>query len=310
MDGVIAAAMDTPPSIFAIAVILATITLALRTEAWRLCLLAAAPDKHPSRAALYCSASGTYLINLISHLLSPLVRIGLLIKLAPGQTPKPTQMITADAPSILSEITVVTVLIVFSTLIFGFPPLIALIFCALVIGFAGVLWTVRKNVHRPFVAGLNLLGERRLAIWVLSIFTAIVLLQWLRTAILLDGAGFEGNLADSVLAFVSAWATGALPVGSTAGPAGTSIMMGSGEALAGGAMSMLAASLVADVLFAIGAGLNFVVRRMAISEPTQQRENAELIRHKPQSSKAMSAPGREGQVEVATALSVQAKDGS
>lgn len=264
MSGALDAATSTPPAVFALAVGLALITLVLRTEAWRICLRAAAPDKRPPRDALYCSASCTYLVNLVSHLLAPLVRIGLLLRLAPGQTPKPTQILTADAPALLAEISAVTLVMVLASLLLGFPLLISAGFAALVAALFLLLWQLRRRVRRPFIAGLALLDNRRQAVRVWLSFAAIVALQLLRTALLLQGAGFEGSGAQAVLAFVSAWATGVLPVGgASAGPTGTVAAMGSAEALAGGAMTMLAASLAADLLFLAGAGLVLGLRRIA-----------------------------------------------
>lgn len=258
------AALSTPLWLFVAATVLSLGCLVLRTEVWRLCLRAAAPDKQPPRDAAYLAASTTFVAALLSHLFSPLVRIAILLRLAPQQTPRPTQMLTADAPAILAEVTTMTALVLVATAFLGFPLPLAAIFCAVTGLLAAALWVVRHRVHRPFVAGLALLGDRRLAAIVLACFAAVALLQLGRTAALLSAAGYPASTGESALAFTSSWATGILPVGATAGPSGTlAALPGKAtEALAGGAMTLLATSLAADLLFAGYAGLVYGLHRL------------------------------------------------
>src|SRR5262245_38378136 len=115
-DELAPALQAVPVWAFAAVVMLHTLTLVARSEAWRLSL-AAVEDRVPPRRAVHGANAGAFLIGAVdSHGALP-VRIVLLRRLAPASAPKPMQIAVADVPIFLLEVCTTALLLAVATAI-------------------------------------------------------------------------------------------------------------------------------------------------------------------------------------------------
>ena len=88
--------------VFAVALGLGLSSLLLRGEVWRTCL-GACNGQHSDRQQLHAANSFGMLGNSVNHYVGPAMRIGLLRRLDGERSPRPWQMLAADAPVLLTE---------------------------------------------------------------------------------------------------------------------------------------------------------------------------------------------------------------
>jgi len=264
------------------------LTLAMRSEAWRLAL--GAVDGHVvPRAAVHGANAAAFVAGSVQAHAAMGVRIALLRRMAGDRAPGAAQIAVADVPLFVLEVFAACLLLVVAVADpGGARPDWWVVAGAVVLGVglplvARVL--LQRFGHRSFVRGLAVLGQRerrgRLALAVAAICGLGAARVWL----VLLAVGLPGGLTEVALVFAALGVLGLLPIGPSASPAATLAMVGSGPggvaaALAAG-LAISASSIAAVLLYAVAVGLGVPALRRAdgaeVRRAAVQVERAEAI---------------------------------
>jgi hypothetical protein len=208
-----------PPLVFAAAVALHMIALSVRAEAWLLTLRAIDGRGAPRKVTHFASAGGFLVGTVSGHATLPL-RMLLVRRLAPDDSPPLRDLIVADAPIYAVEATIAAALAPLAAGALGIPWWVAL-----AAPFAGIaILLLLRRAHgfasrRGIARGLAILDEvehrRKLVVLVFIVSAATFARMWL----LLHFTGLPDGVDEATLLFVSAGALSLLPLGPAAGPA-------------------------------------------------------------------------------------------
>lgn len=258
-----------PPAVFAGALALHVLALTGRAEAWLVTLMAIDGRGAPRRAVHLASAGG-FLVGTVSGQATLPLRMLLVRRLAPGDSPPLRDLVVADAPIYAIEATIAAALLPVAAGATGLPWWVAL---SAPLAAAALLVLLRRAhgfaSRRGLVRGLAILasvdGRRRLVALVLALGACTFARMWL----LLAWSGLPHGLDQVTLLFVSAGALSLLPLGPAAGPAATLVATGGSRLGAAAAVGLgITGSSVAGValygLFALVANLG---RRRRRSQP-------------------------------------------
>jgi hypothetical protein len=240
-DEVEDALQSVPVWAFAAVVLLHVLTLAARSEAWRL-VVAAIDDRVPPRTAVHAANAGAFAAGaVLAHLTLP-TRVLLLRRLAADRAPRPAHIAIADAPIFLLELCLTAALLVIVTPLAG--ALLAVALLALLAG--------RHACARVHLAqGLAVLGDGRrragLVVWV-GITTVLGVA---RLTIALAACGVAAGPADVGATFAALGAFGLLPLGPSAPAGATVAVAGTGGAAIAAGLVMAASSIAAVLAYAM-----------------------------------------------------------
>jgi hypothetical protein len=235
-DEVEGALRSVAASAFALMVALHALTLAARSEAWRLSL-AAVEDRVPPRRAVHLTNAGAFVAGaVVAHGALP-ARVALMRRLAPDRAPRPAQIAVADAPIFLLELCLTALLLIVVTPLAGAALALALL----------ALLACGRLPHR----GLAVLGDARRRAGLLAWVTALTVLAVTRVAVALAASGVAAGPAEVGATFAALGVFGLLPLGPSA-PAGATVAIAGtgGEALAAG-LVLAASSLVAVAVYGL-----------------------------------------------------------
>jgi hypothetical protein len=252
-QSVLAAIAAVPPWAIGGATMAHLLTLALRTEAWRVVLRAAGGEKLGLRC-LHAANAGAFLAGTVQGQAAMPARIALLRRFGGRDAPAVAQIALADAPIFMFEVCTSALLAaVASTAVGGIPGWLpwAMLASALAM-LAGLRLAYGRLRHRSFAAGLGVLARpdlrSRLAV-VVAGFTAMALL---RTWIVLLGFGLPSDPATVCLVLFTMGAVGLLPLGVGTGPTATVAALGTTNLAAATAAGMVvsAATVLAVLIYA------------------------------------------------------------
>jgi len=228
------------------------VTLALRSEAWRMTLPVAGGERLPRRT-VHLANSGAFLAGALqSHATLP-ARVALLKRFAGSRAPGPGQICVADVPILALELCATT-LVLAAAVVAGrgawwMAP------AALGLGL-GVLIAARLApalfAQRPILSGLAVLADRRRRGALVALMATIVGATLARVAIVLAVCGLPHGVADVASVFVAMGVFGLLPIGPGASPGATLAAFGTaavGASVAAGLM-LGASSIVAVLVYA------------------------------------------------------------
>jgi hypothetical protein len=267
-----AALRRVPPTVFAAAVALHVVALTARAEAWLVTLGAIDGRGAPRRVTHFASAAGFLVGTVSGHATLPL-RMILVRRLAPDESPPLRDLIVADAPIYAIEATIAAALVPLAGGALGVPwwaasvaPLAAI----------AVLLLLRRAhgfaARRGLVRGLAILDSagrrRRLFALVLLVSASTFARMWL----LLAWCGLPDGIDQATLLFVSAGVLSLLPLGPAAGPAAALLATGGSHvgAAAAAGLGITGSAFAGVALYGLGALIAMLTRR------TSQPDNVEF----------------------------------
>jgi hypothetical protein len=234
------------------------LTLALRTEAWRTVLRAAAGEKAESLDPrdVHAANAGAFLVGTVQGQAALPARIALLRRLGCASAPDVSQIALADAPIVLFEVCAAAVLAAVGSTAVGMIPAWAP--WAMLGGAVAVLAALRLGYgrfhHRKIAAGLGVLANPELRNRLAIVVAAFTAMAFLRTWIVLAAFGLPSDPAHVCLVLFTMGAVGLLPLGIGTGPAATVAALGSTSLVTATAAGMVVSSAtVLAVLIYAGA---------------------------------------------------------
>jgi hypothetical protein len=234
------------------------LTLALRTEAWRTVLRAAAGEKAESLDPrdVHAANAGAFLAGTVQGQAALPARIALLRRFGGSSAPDVSQIALADAPIVLFEVCAAAVLAAVGSTAVGMIPAWAP--WAMLGGAVAVLAALRllygRFCNRKIAAGLGVLADPELRNRLAIVVAAFTAMAFLRTWIVLDAFGLPSDPAHVCLVLFTMGAVGLLPLGVGTGPAATVAALGSTSLVTATAAGMVVSSAtVLAVLIYAGA---------------------------------------------------------
>lgn len=215
---------SAPLEFLAAAVLLQVIALLSRSEAWRVCIVAAGGTV--SRRLVFRAAGVGSLASVLNGSAGMAARIMSLRRAAPDSTPPPTALVAAEVPIIVVEIALAAI---FSfTLVptlgvpWWVPPLLVLAMAGAVLA----LHRVSKARTIGLWSGLAVLrgpgGARMVCFTLLAVCTQI-----LRNWLMLHALGVEVSPFGAMALLIAMFTLGQLPIGPSIGPAAAVLILGS-----------------------------------------------------------------------------------
>lgn len=257
-----AAVTRIPLWAFTLATALHVVTLAARSEAWRVVLTAITGTPLP-RTTLHSVNAGAFIAGAAqSHAALP-VRIGLLTRVARGKAPRAAQIATADVPIVVLEVVCIAALLAVASLAvdpWWLGPGALAGALALLVGLR--LMHVRFG-HLSLAQGMDVLGHERLRGSLLALVATITALMGARVWLLLEVTGLPATFSSVALLLASLGAFGFLPLGPSASPGATLATFGAAgvaPALALG-LAVSATSICAVLVYALLAGAILAIGR-------------------------------------------------
>lgn len=238
-----------PWPLLAGAVIAQLIVVAVRIEAWRLCIRAAGSVL--PRKTLYCAGSCGAPLGLVNMQLAAATRIGVLRKLAPDSAPPLPALCATELPIWGAEVAVGACLLLFAAPAIGLPWFAAPLGLVVIGIILALLARTSIRSHKRFAAGFSILADARRAPKLLALVSIVTLAQVTRIWILLMAAGVGVSPLDAAAILVGQGILAQLPIGG-AGAAGASVMLvgaGAPSALAAAGLALTATELTAAFFF-------------------------------------------------------------
>ena len=245
-----------PMWILVVATVLQLLALVSRSEAWRICVLAAGGTV--GRRCLYRAASTGYVGSQLNSQIGTAVRIGALRRAAPDDCPRVPALIAAEVPILTIE-AVLAALTSF-TLVgpLGLPWWLPLVFLAVAVLLALGLRNLASRWREGFWSGLAVLRSLHGRNSVVALVLVAVLAQIARNWLMLEAVGVDASVFDATAVLIAMVTLSQLPIGPSVGAAAVVLILGaSGAALTAAAGVLLTATGTAGALvYATWAGID------------------------------------------------------
>jgi hypothetical protein len=267
-----AAFAAVPAWAIASAVGLHLVTLALRSEAWRLTLVSAGADSLPRRAVHVANAAA-FLTGTVQSQAALPTRVALLRRLAGPRAPRAGQIYLADVPIFVIELCATALLLAAAVLAGRGAWWIAPLAVGVAVAALGATrWAPERFARRPIVRGLAVLADRHRRGTVAALVLGVVALTVARVALVLSVSGLPHGLGEVAWVFAAMGVFGLLPVGPGATPGATLATLGTasvGASVAAGLM-LSASSIVGVLAYALLVGLESRLRGDRRRRPAQR----------------------------------------
>ena len=251
-----AALGSAPVWILLAATALQLLALVSRTEAWRVCVVAAGGTV--GRRRLFRAASLGYLGSQLNHQVGTAARIAALRRAAPDESPRVPALIAAEVPIIAIEAALAA--LTSFTLVgpLGLPWWLPLVLLAVALL---MLVGLRKAAGRwpaGFCSGLAVLRSLRGRNAVIALVLVAVGAQIARNWLMLEAVGVDASVLDAIAVLIAMVTLSQLPVGPSVGAAAVVLILGAGGvALTAAAGVLLTATGTAGALiYAAWAGID------------------------------------------------------
>lgn len=266
-SSLLAALAAVPPWVLGGAVAAHLLTLALRTEAWRTVLEAAA-GKRLEPKVVHAANAGAFLAGTVQGQAAMPTRIALLRRFGHGASPPVSQIALADAPIVLFEVCAAAVLAAIGSTAVGMIPAWAP--WAMLAGAFTALLALRllyeRFRHRGLAAGLRVLVRPDLRNRLALIVAGFTAMAFLRTLIVLAGFELPTDPAHVCLVLFTMGAVGLLPLGIGTGPAAMVAALGTTN-LVGATAAGTVVSTATVLAVLVYAGAVWVWQRASASAP-------------------------------------------
>jgi hypothetical protein len=232
------------------------LTLALRTEAWRTVLRAAAGEKAESLEPrdVHAANAGAFLAGTVQGQAALPARIALLRRFGGASAPDVSQIALADAPIVLFEVCAAALLAAVGSTAVGMIPGWApwAMLGGAVAALAALRFLYRRFGHHKIAAGLCVLANPKLRNRLAIVVAAFTAMAFLRTWIAIAAFGLPSDPAHVCLVLFTMGAVGLLPLGLGTGPAATVAALGSTSLATAAAAGMVvsSATLLAVLIYA------------------------------------------------------------
>jgi uncharacterized membrane protein YbhN (UPF0104 family) len=243
-----AAALGAAPLwLLGVAVLLHVGWLAARSEAWSVCVKAAGGAV--DRRRLYRASSVGYLGNLFNGAFGLAVRTAALRRSAPNDSPPASVLIAAEIPIAVVEGALAALMSFTLVGPLGLPWWSPLVAFTVIAGLIVILQRVARDRRAGIWAGLAILRGLDGRARIVALVILAVVIQIARNWFLLNGAGVEASVLDSIAVLIGFAVFGLLPVGPGGAAAAVALILGAGGiAAAAAAGAMLTATAAVGAL--------------------------------------------------------------
>jgi uncharacterized membrane protein YbhN (UPF0104 family) len=235
------------------AVALQLVALLTRTEAWRICVLAAGGTV--GRRRLYRASSMGYIGSLVNAQLGAAARIAALRRSAPDESPNVAPLLTAEVPIMVVEGMLAAIASVTLIAPLGLPwwaPL-ALLAGALLV--SSGLRSLARGTGRGLRRGLNVMRNLNGSARIIGLILVATFAQIARNWLVLYAVGVHVSVFDATAVLIAQVTLAQLPLGPSNGAASTVLILGPHgvAAVAAGGVLLTVTGTVGGGLFALWA---------------------------------------------------------
>src|SRR5215210_2855935 len=230
------------------AVLLQLVALLTRTEAWRICVLAAGGTI--GRRRLYRASSMGYVGSLVNAQLGTAARIAALRRSAPEESPRIAPLLTAEVPIMVVEGMLAAIASVTLIAPLGLPwwaPLVAL---AVALGVSSGLRSLAVGTGRGLRRGLQVMRSLNGSVLIVALILVATFAQIARNWLMLHAVGVDVSVFDATAVLIAQVTLAQLPLGPTTGAASTVLILGPH-----GVAAVAAAGVLLTVTGTVGGGL-------------------------------------------------------
>jgi hypothetical protein len=261
-------ALGTAPVwILVTATALQLLALVSRTEAWRICVVAAGGTV--GRRRLFRAASLGYLGSQLNSSVGTAARIAALRRAAPDESPRVPALVAAEVPILAIEAALAA--LTSFTLVgpLGLPWWLPLVILAVALLMLAGLRKAASRWRAGFCSGLAVLRNLRGRNAVVALVLVAVGAQIARNWLMLQAVGVDASVFDAIAVLIAMVTLSQLPVGPSVGAAAVVLILGAGGvALTAAAGVLLTATGTAGALvYASWAGLDRLSALVAEQRP-------------------------------------------
>src|SRR3954466_1587484 len=230
------------------AVLLQIVALLTRTEAWRICVLAAGGTI--GRRRLYRASSMGYVGSLVNAQLGTAARIAALRRSAPEESPNVAPLLTAEVPIMVVEGMLAAIASVTLIAPLGLPWWGPIAFLAVALLVSSGLRSLARGTGRGLRRGLNVMRNLDGSAKIVGLILVATFAQILRNWLVLHAVGVDVSVFDATAVLIAQVTLAQLPLGPTTGAASTVLILGPH-----GVAAVAAAGVLLTVTGTIGGGL-------------------------------------------------------
>jgi uncharacterized membrane protein YbhN (UPF0104 family) len=240
---------EAPLWVLGCAVALQIVALLTRTEAWRICVLAAGGTI--GRRRLYRASSMGYVGSLVNAQLGTAARIAALRRTAPDESPTIAPLLTAEVPIMVVEGLLAAIASVTLIAPLGLPWWAPLVVLAVALGISSGLRSLARGTGRGLRRGLNVMRHLNGSALIIGLILIATFAQIARNWLLLHAVGVHDvTVFDATAVLIAQVTLAQLPLGPTTGAASTVLILGPH-----GVAAVAAAGVLLTVTGTVGGGL-------------------------------------------------------
>src|SRR4051812_39512179 len=248
-DDFATAIRSAPLWVLGCAVALQIVALLTRTEAWRICVLAAGGTI--GRRRLYRASSMGYVGSLVNAQLGTAARIAALRRSAPEESPTIAPLLTAEVPIMVVEGLLAAIASVTLIAPLGLPWWLPLAILAAALLVSSGLRSLARGTGRGLRRGLNVMRNLNGSARIVGLILVATFAQIARNWLVLRAVGVDDITVFDATAVLNAQVTLAqLPLGPSTGAASTVLILGPH-----GVAAVAAAGVLLTVTGTVGGGL-------------------------------------------------------
>src|SRR3954467_7638861 len=235
------------------AVLLQIVALLTRTEAWRICVLAA--RGHVERRRLARASSMGYVGSLVNAQVGTAARITALRRSAPEDAPRIAPLLTAEVPIMVVEGLLAALASVTLIAPLGLPWWAPLVVLAVALGVSSGLRALAVGTGRGLRRGLHVLRSLNGSAKIVALIVVATFAQIGRNWLVLHAVGVDVSVFDATAVLIAQVTLAQLPLGPTTGAASTVLILGPHgvAAVAAAGVLLTATGTVGGGLFALWA---------------------------------------------------------
>src|SRR3954467_14085020 len=210
---------EAPLWVLGCAVLLQVVALLTRTEAWRICVLAAGGTI--GRRRLYRASSMGYVGSLVNAQLGTAARIAALRKSAPDESPTIAPLLTAEVPIMVVEGLLAAIASVTLIAPLGLPWWAPLVVLAVALGISSGLRSLAVGTGRGLRRGLHVMRSLNGSATIVALILVATFAQIGRNWLVLHAVGVDVSVFDATAVLIAQVTLAQLPLGPTTGAAST-----------------------------------------------------------------------------------------
>src|SRR3954463_12829879 len=230
------------------AVLLQIVALLTRTEAWRICVLAAGGTI--GRRRLYRASSMGYVGSLVNAQLGTAARIAALRRSAPEESPRIAPLLTAEVPIMVVEGLLAAVASVTLIAPLGLPWWAPLVVLAVALAVSSGLRSLAVGTGRGLRRGLHVMRSLNGSATIIALILVATFAQIARNWLVLHAVGVDVSIFDATAVLIAQVTLAQLPLGPSTGAASTVLILGPH-----GVAAVAAAGVLLTVTGTVGGGL-------------------------------------------------------